>query len=123
MQSELVTALTLFPIQILECRRQKTQSGQLKADFNPYGAGHPNGSRISPDEVANILRVRLKQKDIIETGMEIRFQLAALRFLPTALKDLKRNYEFVAGNRDLWVAVDLVGREDDDKDIGNVWVI
>jgi len=87
----------------------------MEPDFNPYGAVHPDGSRISPEEVADILRVRLKQKDIMETGMEIRFQLAALRFLPTALKDLKRNYEFAAGNRDLWVAVDLVGREDDGK--------
>lgn len=85
----------------------------MEPDFNPYGAVHPDGSSYSAREVADILRRRLKQKDILETGMKIRFQLVALRFLPTALEDLKRVYRFVAENRDLWVAVDLVGREDD----------
>ena len=87
----------------------------MEPDFNPYGAVHPDGSRISASEVADILRARLRQKDIVDTGMTIRFQLVALRFLPTALEDLKRIYRFVAENRDLWVAVDLVGREDDAK--------
>ena len=87
----------------------------MEPDFNPYGAVHPDGSRISASEVADILRARLKQKDIVDTGMTIRFQLVVLRFLPTALEDLKRIYRFVADNRDLWVAVDLVGREDDAK--------
>ena len=79
------------------------------------GFQNANGSFMSPDEVANILRDRLRQKDARETGVTIRFQLALLRFTDNAEDVLKLIYEFVHENSDLWVAVNMVGREDNGK--------
>jgi adenosine deaminase CECR1 len=49
------------------------------------------------------------------TGVEVRFQYSVLRFAPDAEKRVAEAWEFVAQNRDLWTAVNLVGREDNDK--------
>jgi adenosine deaminase CECR1 len=46
--------------------------------------------------------------------MTWRFQEAILRFLPNAEESLETTYKIVAENED-WVAVNMVGREDDDK--------
>lgn len=87
----------------------------MEPDYNVFASIRPDGSRFSPDEVIGILRQRLADKDVRETGMTVRFQAAILRFLPSALEDLEGVYEFVANNSDLWVGVDLVGREDNNK--------
>jgi len=91
--------------------------GVIYIEFQTAGGGgrNPDGSYISPDEEAEILRERLAQKDAIDTGVTVRFQLAALRFLPNAEEQLRDIYRFVYENSDLWVAVNLVGREDNDK--------
>ena len=73
----------------------------------------PDGSQISDSEVAEIFRKRLQQKDALETGVTVRFQNFILRFLPNAEQTLAYNYKFADENNDLWVAVNMVGREDD----------
>mgnify|MGYP003384672461 CR=1 FL=1 len=45
----------------------------------------------------------------------MRFQSSILRFLPSAEQDLRDLYAFTDKHRDLWVGVNMVGREDDDK--------
>ena len=87
----------------------------IEPDFNVFASVRPDGSSFAPDEVIGILRERLGRKDVLDTGMTVRFQAAILRFLPSAVDDLERLYEFVANNNDLWVGVDMVGREDNDK--------
>ena len=79
------------------------------------GFQRPDGSLIPPIETADILRERLRQKDAIDTGVTVRFQIAILRFLPNAEDELRRVYKFVHDNSDVFVAVNMVGREDDDK--------
>lgn len=79
------------------------------------GFRRPDGSVISPNETADILRERLRQKDAIDTGVTVRFQIAILRFRPNAEDDLRRVYKFVHDNSDIFVAVNMVGREDDDR--------
>ncbi len=86
----------------------------MEPDFNVFASVRPDGSRFTPGEVIEILNQRLDDNDVRETGMTVRFQAAILRFLPGAAEDLERSYEFVANN-DLWVGVDMVGREDNDK--------
>ena len=73
-----------------------------------------SGKSIPADEVAAIFRARLAKKDALATGMTVRFQQAVLRFLPNAEQQLTQAYRFVASNWP-WVAVNLVGREDNDK--------
>ena len=79
-----------------------------------FGYEEPDGTAIPPNVVAEIFRERLKQKDIIDTGLTYRFQQAILRFTPRAEEALKYAYQFVSENEP-YVAVNMVGREDDDK--------
>ena len=79
------------------------------------GFRRPDGSLMSADEVTDILRERLLQKDAIETGVTVRFQAAILRFTPDAEESLRRVYQFVYENSDIYVGVNMVGREDNDK--------
>lgn len=84
---------------------QEGVEGQLKAD----------GSSYSEDETVAIYRKRLAAADARATGVTVRFQTSILRFLPSAEQDLRNLYAFVDKHRDLWVGVNMVGREDDDK--------
>jgi len=87
----------------------------LELQVDVRGARNADGTSITPDETAAILRERLQQKDVTETGMTVRFQLALLRFTPNAEEQLRNIYKFVYDNNDLFVAVNMVGREDNDK--------
>ena len=75
----------------------------------------PDGSVMPPNEPADILRERLQQKDAIDTGVTVRFQIAILRFRPNAEESLRAIYKFVHDNSDVFVGVNMVGREDNDK--------
>ena len=74
----------------------------------------PDGTPISPLAAAQLVRQALEEPAFKKTGMTWRFQMSILRFLPSAEMDLKTAYEFVAANEP-WAAVNMVGREDDDK--------
>jgi len=75
----------------------------------------PDGNLMPANEAFEILRQRLAQKDVSDTGVTVRFQLAILRFLPNAEDHLRGVYKLVHDNSDLFVGVNLVGREDNDK--------
>lgn len=75
----------------------------------------PDGSLYSADEAAEIYRQRLEAADAKATGVTVRFQTSILRFLPGAEQELREAYAFNDRHRDLWVGVNMVGREDDDK--------
>ena len=47
--------------------------------------------------------------------MTVRFQATVLRFLPNAEQQLEQLYQFVDANRDLWVAINMAGIEENDK--------
>lgn len=87
----------------------------LESMVGVLGYLRPDGSSFSPDEVAAIYRRRLAQPDALASGVTVRLQVAILRFAPNAEETLRSLYAFVARNRDLWVAVNMVGREDNDK--------
>ena len=79
-----------------------------------HGFKTPTGEPISPEDVADIYRRRLAQADAKATGVEVRFQLSLLRFLPNAEEALEVLYRFVAEHPD-YVGINMVGREDNDK--------
>jgi len=87
----------------------------LELQVDVRGAALADGTQMSSDEIAAVLRERMQQKDILATGMMVRFQLALLRFTPNAEEQLRFLYKFVYDNNDLFVAVNMVGREDNDK--------
>ncbi|WP_245929214.1 adenosine deaminase [Agarilytica rhodophyticola] len=86
----------------------------LEIDMSPTGV-RPDGSFLKAEEVLAYYKQRLKKKDAIDSGVEVRFHWALLRFTPDAEKNLVEAYKFLDQNRDMYVALDLVGREDNDK--------
>ena len=54
------------------------------------------------------------EADVQSSGIRYRFQQSILRFLPDAEDRLARAFEIVA-EEPMWVAVNMVGREDNDK--------
>jgi len=74
-----------------------------------------DGTAISREQALDILRERLQQADAIATGVMVRMQISILRFLPNAEDHLRAAYQFVYENSDVLVAVNMVGREDNDK--------
>ena len=87
----------------------------LETQVAVRGMRNADGSVLTPEETADILRQRLQQKDALATGVTVRFQISLLRFLPNAEDALRRIYKFVHENSDIFVAVNMVGREDDDR--------
>jgi len=87
----------------------------LETQVAVEGMQKPDGTMFTADAVADIYRERISRKDAKATGVRVRFQLAILRFTRAAEEDLRRSYQFVHNNQDLWVAVNMVGREDNDK--------
>ena len=74
-----------------------------------------DGSAVSPDEALNLIRKRLAQPDALATGVTVRLQKTILRFLPGAEQDLEAAFALVAANRDLYVGINLAGREDNQR--------
>src|SRR5262249_45953865 len=67
---------------------------------------------LSEDQGAEFLRARLAKPDARATGVAIRMQVSTVRFLDSAEEDLRDGFAFVSRNSDLWVGLNLVGRED-----------
>jgi adenosine deaminase CECR1 len=79
------------------------------------GLRKPDGSGFSPAETAGIFRQELASARAKATGVEVRFQYALLRFGPTAEQRLRDLYALVDQYRDLYVGINMVGREDNAK--------
>lgn len=86
----------------------------LEIDMSPVGM-NPDGSFLTSEFVLSYYKERLLQKDAVDTNVIVRFHYALLRFTPDAEKNLENMYKFVDSNRDMYVAIDMVGREDNDK--------
>jgi adenosine deaminase CECR1 len=87
----------------------------LEVQQNVMGFQDNDGNPIAPSAAADFLRARLAQPDALATGVTVRFQMTALRFLPNAEKQLADIYQFVAANRDLWVGINMAGIEENGK--------
>lgn len=87
----------------------------LETQVGLEGYEKSDGSPFTREEVATIFRERLKANDAVATGVTVRFQNALLRFTPSAEDALRRLYEINDAYRDLYVGINMVGREDNDK--------
>ena len=87
----------------------------LETMVSVAGMESPDGTAISAEEAVDILRERINAADARATGVTTRFQIAILRFHPAAEDMLRFVYKFVHDNDDLFVGVNMVGREDNDK--------
>jgi adenosine deaminase CECR1 len=73
-----------------------------------------NGEPITPDQMMGIFNARLQEDDAVATGVEVRMQVSLLRFMPNAEQILELLYRY-AHRHPRVVAVNMVGREDNDK--------
>lgn len=73
------------------------------------------GRTLPPDEADAFWRARLAQPDALATGVQVRFKTLVLRFAEDALEQARRHFAYVETHRDLWVGVDMAGREDNNK--------
>ncbi|HSF16222.1 MAG TPA: adenosine deaminase [Vicinamibacteria bacterium] len=90
--------------------------GVRYVEFQVSPFGRWIGDReLSADEFHEVLVERLARSDALETGVTVRFQTNVLRFSPQAEHMVEESYAFIDRHRDLWVSVNLVGREDNDK--------
>ena len=87
----------------------------LETQQGAEGAVRPDGSAYSVDEVVGIYRQFLASPPAKATGVEVRFQNPLLRFTPDAEQRLRELYAITDRYRDLYVGVNMVGREDNDK--------
>lgn len=71
-----------------------------------------DGKAIEPDRGVQFFRDALNRPDAKATGVTVRFQATIIRFAPNAEEQLERAYAFVDRHRDLWVGVNMAGRED-----------
>lgn len=79
------------------------------------GLLNPDGTAADPEDVVRRMRVRLAKADAVATDVTVRFQIVVLRFLPMAERQVEEAYTFVVGHRDLFVGINMAGREDNDK--------
>jgi adenosine deaminase CECR1 len=75
----------------------------------------PDGTPISADAGAESYRRCLAGKEARATGVEVRFQNSLLRFGPNAEQRLRELYALNDRYRDLYVGINMVGREDNGK--------
>lgn len=86
----------------------------LETQFRPLMQNQA-GKPIPEDEVADLLKRRLQAPDAVATGVTVRFLNSVLRYAPDAEQQVERLYGFISRHRDLWVGMNMGGREDNDK--------
>jgi len=74
-----------------------------------------DGGKMDIDRSAQIFRDALNRSDAKATGVTVRFLSTVIRYRPDAEQQLERAFAFVSSNRDIWVGVNMAGREDNDK--------
>ncbi len=83
--------------------------------INANAFTHADNTAMSLDDALNVFRERLKQPDAVATGVTVRFQSVVLRFTPWAVQGVEDAYQFMDHNRDLFVGINMAGREDNER--------
>lgn len=87
----------------------------LEPQTIPMGMLDGSGVVVDAEEFHQRLARRLAQPDALATGVSVRWQIVVIRFLPTAERAIEDAYDFISRHRDLWVGINMAGREDNDK--------
>ena len=87
----------------------------IEAQWGPFLNEKADGSQYTPDEAIAIVQRRLGQPDVKATGVAYRFQVSIIRFRADVDQQILNLHAFVDKHRDLFVGINAVGREDNDK--------
>jgi adenosine deaminase CECR1 len=77
------------------------------------------GRDMSPADADAFWRERLAQPDARATGVLVKFKAVVLRFADNAIEQAEQHMAHIDANRDLWVGLDMAGREDDNRGYPN----
>lgn len=81
-----------------------------------YHLWRNENGEVMPAEAAKAFwQERLSRPDAVATGVKVRFKAVVLRFADDAIEQTRRHFDYVHNNRDLWVGIDMAGREDDNR--------
>lgn len=73
------------------------------------------GNVIPSEESDAYWKWRLSQKDAKNLGVVVRWQGVAVRFEDDAEEQIRDYYKHIDANRDVWVGINMAGREDDNR--------
>lgn len=73
------------------------------------------GRPLTAAEADDFWRARLAQPDALATGVLVKFKAVVLRFADDAIEQAEAHMAHIDANRDLWVGLDMAGREDDNR--------
>lgn len=96
-------------------RYQREGIQYLETQSNPLGGVDADGNPVPGGQYVQLVKAMLDRPEVKATGITVRFLFSVIRFNANAEALIERAYDFVHGNRDLWVGINLVGREDNDK--------
>lgn len=109
-------------IEILDhlLRRMLTRLGReniryVESQTGFTGMVDNQGVLLGPSKYAERLRAAAQSEEVKSSGVTIRFQAVAIRFAPEAESHVEEAYKLVAANRDIFVGVNMAGREDNEK--------
>jgi adenosine deaminase CECR1 len=87
----------------------------IEAQWFPIAMQNPDGTRMDPESALRILKKRVAEDDVKRTGIEFRLQTTIIRFRDDVEQQVAVQYDWVDRHRDLWVGINMAGREDNDK--------
>ncbi len=87
----------------------------LETQLGLVGGFDQEGKPYPPEKVAETMRGMLERPDVKASGVTVRFQITIIRFRPDAEQRIEDAYRFLDANRGLFVALNMAGREDNDK--------
>lgn len=85
----------------------------LETQFDLNGLADNAGAPVPPEAALPRLRALLARPDVAASGVIPRFQVTVLRFAPDAESRLAEAFAWVDAHRDLWVAINMAGIEED----------
>lgn len=74
-----------------------------------------NGTYLSRADAMQKWKDRFAKPDAKETGVLIKFQTIVLRFADDAEERVMEYFEYTHNNKDLWLGINMAGREDDNR--------
>ena len=109
----LTDAHVLAELTVVNMRRFGAEGVRyLEVQALPFREVDHAGQPMDAEQVEQIFEERLNRPDALATGVTVRFQYCVIRFLPDAEDDVARAYAFVEQHRNLWVGINMAGRED-----------
>jgi adenosine deaminase CECR1 len=115
--NHLLTSIHVCAELVVENMRLMAAEGARYLELMSGYAGwrDERGRVLPPAEADAFWRARLAQPDARATGVIVRFKALVIRFLPDAEEQTRRHFAHVDSARDLWVGIDMAGREDNNK--------